>query len=293
MGAIISASGINNGVNNFLNLGKADKIGLFSPPSFNKHNSFLTKIRDSFTLTVSDYLDKDGITINEFSNKNKQMLSSIEKLPEKEKESALNASYKDMQTHLYLFAKNEMNSARGFKRLLEQKEYYSSALSGEDPNTDYRDEAQYLYKSFGNDEFTDKDYLQMRLDDTQERINSYLDNSRKRGEYMKSVGFIDVYASGYIAAGGDGERVTALLDNPDTLNKLKDNLKSRTEENYIEKSKEAVEIYESYSKGLADIMEDHYNEKSEQNGRPHHAPRAFLLMIQQIKDSYKIFETDN
>jgi hypothetical protein len=291
MGSMISVSSINNAEKNFFNSGRADKIGLFSPPSINNESSFLTKIRDSFTLTVSDYLDKDFISINDFSKKNEEMLDNIEKLPEKEKENALTSSYKEMQTHLYLFAKNELNSARDFKTLLEQKDYYSSVLSGKDPNTDYRDEAQYLYESFGNDEFTDKDYLQMRLDDTQRRIDGYLDSKHKMGEHMKSVGFINIYASSYIAAGGDGEKVTALLDNPDTLNKLKENLKSRTEENFIEKSKEAVDIFESYSKGLADIMEDYYSEKSEQNGRPRHAPKSFLLMIQQIRDSYKIFET--
>jgi hypothetical protein len=280
------------GVNNFLNLGRTDKIGLFSAPSLNGDSAFMNKIRDSFTLTVSDYLDKDGVSTDEFSNKSKQMLDNIENLPENEKESALNASYKEMQTHLYMFARNELNGARDFNNLLEQKDYYSSVLNGEDPNTDYRDEVQYLYETFGNDNFTDKDYLQMRLDDTQKRIDSYLDHSQKMGEHMKAVGFIGIYASGYIAAGGDGEKVTALLDNPETINKLKDNLKSRTEENYIEKSKEAVEIYRSYSEGLTDIMEDYYSEKSNQKVNPSHNSKAFLLMIEQIKDNYKFFESE-
>ncbi|MDR0904185.1 MAG: hypothetical protein LBM59_06095 [Ruminococcus sp.] len=272
----------------FLNSGRANKIGLFNPVAINKDGTFLSKIRDSFTLTISKYLDTAGVTIDEFSTRNKKMLSDVENLSESEKESALMSSYKDMQTHLYLFAKNELNAARDFKNLLDQKDYYSSVLSGADPNTDYRDEAQYLYETFGNDEFTDKDYLQMRLEDTQKRINGYLDHSHKMGEQMKAVGFIGIYASGFIAAGGDAEKVTALLDNPDTLNALKDNLKSRTEENYIQKSEEAVEIYESYSKGLADIMESYYIEKSEQNAKSHNNPKSFLFLIEQIRDKYNL-----
>ncbi|MDR0947359.1 MAG: hypothetical protein LBM87_06430 [Ruminococcus sp.] len=289
MSVIISANNTFSG--NFLNLGKADKIGLFSPDQNGDSNSFLKKIRDSLTITASDFLERDGISIDDFTKQNREMLSKIENLPENEKESVLMNSYKDMQTHLYLFAKNELNGAKDFKKLLEQKDYYSSVLSGAEPNTDYRDEAQYLYATYGNDEFTDKDYLQMRLDDTQRRIDRFINNSHQRSEHMKGIGFIDVYASSFIAAGGDSEKVTNLLDNPETINALKDNFKSRTEENYIQKSEEAVGIYESLSKGLEEIMQEYQDKKAAEHGtKPQKTYGAFLLLIRQIKDNYSIFD---